>query len=150
MIPQINQYVILVLRDSGVRLDGTVIEWNDKIVLQSATSITIVIPNIADVLYYQIISSNDKYEEIKAKPIKGPEDIQELAKLKSELNLLERQEIARKFSTHEISGNAKLTTYELPIFAKIPVAKHDTGTKTPKSDTKFDTGLQGLFQQKQR
>ena len=105
---------------------------------------------LPSVLYYQIISSNDKYEEIKAKPIKGPEDIQELAKLKSELNLLERQEIARKFSTHEISGNAKLTTYELPIFAKIPVAKHDTGTKTPKSDTKFDTGLQGLFQQKQR
>jgi hypothetical protein len=152
MIPQPNQYVILVLRDSGIRLDGCVVEWDEaQITLVSKSkSITTVIPNIDDVLYYQIIEVEMQYEAAKTKPIKTPEDIKAIADLRIEMNNIEKEELARKFSTHEISGNPKLSHYALPNLAniKIPGTPQHTTAQVRRSHTSFDKGLQGVFGKK--
>ena len=148
MIPQPNQYVILVLRDSHIRLDGNVVSWNNEIVLKSKTNSITTVAYTSDVLYYQVIETETKYEEVKAKPIKGPEEIVELAKLKAELNLLEREEISRKFSTHEISGSPRLSNYELPNFTNITIPVKHPAKEVRREHTSADESLQGLFRKK--
>lgn len=148
MIPQPNQYVILVLYN-GVRLDGNVVEWADRIVLTSKTnSITTVVPDTTDVLYYQVIETEAKYETIKAKPLKGPEEIQELAKLKNELTMIEKEQIANKFRTHEISGNLRLNHYELPNLSAIKIPAQHSTKEVRREHSSVSSSLQGLFGKK--
>jgi|ERR1700722_14950819 len=147
MIPEPNQYIIAVLRN-GSKLDGNVVSWTNRTaVLQSQTSniITVIQNTTVDVIYYQIVKTKQAYEEAKVKPLKTPDDIKELAELKQELTLIEKEELARKFSEHATTGTATLTNYGLPNIKSPP---QHIRPEIPRPNKQFGEGLQGMFRKK--
>lgn len=130
MIPQENQNIVVLFRN-GLSIEGTVISWSNKksvIELSGKKDLFIIQKTKNDVFAVKIINTDKqeiapiqksnpepkiKYEEIKAAPAKTYDDIKNLAELKKELNILEKQEIQERLSSHEMS-EPKLTTYVLP------------------------------------
>jgi hypothetical protein len=112
MFPPQNSNITIFFR-SGLQISGTVIHWSDdKSAIRSLTGnkITIIEKTHEDVLFCTFHETDIKedFVEVAEKSIKTNNDIQTLAELKSELNDLERQQIAEKLRSHEISGNANV------------------------------------------
>jgi len=151
MIPQPNQHITIYFKNSQLQLEGKVVSWSNTIsVIESiAGASTIVIQKTADdVLAYKISTAQPKYEQLKEKTIKTEDDIKDIAKLKIELNELEKQEIADKLSTHT-ADNIRQVQYGIPkSITTIPSAKQYPTEKIQREDIGINRELSSLFQKR--
>lgn len=148
MKPQPNQQIHVVFRN-GIQLDGTVIDWSDdKSVLTSTSGAAtiVILKTDADVLFYRVSNAKTEYQEVKEKPVKTDEDIRDLAELKNELNILEREEIREKLNSHEISGTPQVNYGS--IIPKIASTPNNPNTQSRRQDTNPRQELQSLFAKK--
>jgi len=149
MIPQAGNVVIAIFRNN-IQIEGEVVSWSDnKAVLKSLTGSSFIVIQrpLDDILFYKISNAKNEYEKIKEKPIKEKEDLQNLAKLKTDLNELKRAEIREKLNTHEI-GEVKAVSYGIPRISKIKSIEHPSGTQVSGEGSNIGSELSNLFSKK--
>jgi hypothetical protein len=149
MTPQPSQHLTIIFK-SGLQLEGIVLSWDKtQSVLQSITGAsTIVIEKLAmdDIYFYKISHAQEEYEKRKTKAIRSDDDIKEVAKLKVELNELEREEIREKLTSHEVSGSAQVNYGS--IIPKVASTIKPTTTQNRRQSIVDGEGLQSMFAQK--
>jgi hypothetical protein len=149
MTPQAGNTVVIIFRNN-IQIDGEVVSWSDnKAVLKSlsGSSFIVIQKPLEDILFYKISNAKNEYEKIKEKPIKEKEDLQALAKLKSDLNELERIEMKEKLNNHEI-GEIKAVSYGIPRISKIKSSEHPPRTEISRESFCIGSGLSNLFSKK--
>jgi hypothetical protein len=149
MTPQPSSHLTIIFKN-GLELTGTVISWSkDQAILRSITGgSTIVIEKLAmdDIYFYKISHAKEQFEARKEKVIKTDDDIRDMAKLKAELNDLERETIRKKLSSHEVSGSAQVNYGS--IIPKIARTPNNPATQSRRQDTNAGEELQSLFAKK--
>ena len=148
MSPEVGQHVIVVFKN-GHQVFGEVVAWGEKAVLKHSEITTIVIPDVSSEILYYKLRSGDALEKIKDKPIKTDDDIKALAELKTELNSLEKEEIAARFSTYEV-GEVKQVQYGSTKNIPVKSFPHNTRKEIPRQGSAVNSGLQNLFGKKHK
>lgn len=150
MIPQPGNIIVVFFRN-GVQLEGEVLEWTDeKSVLKSpaGASIIVIQKTLDDVMFYKFSNAKNDYEKLREKPRKEEDDIKTMARLKNDLNELERAELREKLTNHTADGIREIK-YGLPnINSKIPGLIKHTREKAPRENTIISPELQNLFSKK--
>lgn len=141
------KYVYIVFKNS-IQLEGHLVSINnDEMTLLSSDKLnSIVIPSIKDnILFYKINSSKEKYDDIVDIPIKSKEDLEELVKLKGDLNSIERSSLKDKLKSpiKQVMKDNYVEQYK-SIQGTLKHSEEKVAGKNPA----FNTGLQSLFSKK--
>lgn len=150
MIPQINQQITIVFRNS-IQIQGTVISWSETISsIKTLSGIVVIQKTADDILYYKYSNAKTNFEKLKDKPIKNDDDISALATLKGELNQIEKEELREKLSSHEIgSSPAKQPgNYYGNIIPTFRSSEQHTTKEAPREASPVSSELQNLFSKK--
>ena len=149
MTPQPQHRTTIIFKNS-IQIDGIVAVWDEnEIILNSpANSHTIVIPKSSfdEILFWRISHAKEEYEKRKQFAIKSDDDKRDMAKLKIELNNLEKEEIRDKLRSHEI-GESKGVQYATPFTTLAGIKQHPTAQIRRQGDNP-NQELQNLFSKK--
>lgn len=138
MNPEPGQY-IKILFNNGTNAEGIVESWSDdKSVLSSKNNKSIMVIQktkidvLAVLIYKSEITSQldskskeeimNKYSELINEKKKDLNTVKELAELKQELNVQEREDFFSKLKTHQMTNVGSIGKYALPNFSKKPGA----------------------------
>lgn len=139
---------ITVVFKNAIQIEGSLLSMSDnEMVLQSLDGISsTIIPDVKEnVLFYKVNSSQETYDEIANKADKTQADLEKLVQARGDLNAIERASIREKINS--LAVPIKKDQYvsrnqPFPRSVKYPEEK------TARTDTKFASGLQGMFAKK--
>lgn len=141
------KHVTIVFKNA-IQIEGSLLSLeNNEMVLQSLDGVSsTVIPDVAEsVLFYKVNDSKEVFDVIAETPHKTQDDLARLAKARGDLNTIERNSIREKMQTQLVPLRKDQYVSRNQSF---PSPIQHTEKKAARTDTKFSTGLQSMFDQK--
>lgn len=140
---------ITVVFKNAIQVEGSLMSLEDnEMILQSIDGFsTTVIPDIKEsILFYKVNTSKEVFDELAEKPVKTRADLEQLVQARGDLNAIDRA------SLHDRIMNSPATPIKKDPYVSrnqsIPSPIQHTQKKTPRANTKFASGLQGMFAKK--
>jgi hypothetical protein len=140
---------ITVVFKNAIQVEGSLVSLEDnEMVLQSLDGISsTVIPDIKEsILFYKVNSSKEVYEDLAGKTNKTQADLEALVQARGDMNAIDRSSLRERIINSPIS-NPRKDPY-VSRNQSIPSPVQYTEKKVAGANTKFASGLQGMFRKK--